>query len=234
MKIVTSYFRTPKTDVGSSLIEVIVASLIMSLIGLALVTVTVGAKPLAARFNSKSVALSSLTFAAKQIQLQPIQDTNCSASAKIQPYYFGTIPAKGGIGFVLSVVQDFKPVLASPATGYTYSVTPNLLPAGLSIDAATGVISGTPVSEGSFTYTIVATKGTSVSKQVVNISIISVVVKIDVASATTTTDFQSCATNSAGISTATAAYTTKQIIQEVVLSTTTDSTQTTRTIVKMG
>ncbi len=235
MKKFMSYLRAPNSEAGNSLIEVVVASMIMAIIGLALVTVTVGAKPLAERFNGKSIALSSLTFAAKQIQLQPIQDINCtgSVSDKIQPYYFGSNSTKGGKGFVVSIVKDFSPPLTS-GINYVYTATPSTLPAGLSLNSATGEITGTPTTESSTKFTIVATNGSNVSKQIINISVVTVVVKIDVASALTTTDFQSCATNSAGVSTSTSAYTKKQIIQEVVLSTTTDTTQTTRTIVKMG
>jgi len=235
MKTAMSYFRTPKSEAGSSLVEVIVASVIMAIIGLALVTVTVGAKPLAERFNQKSVSLSSLSFAAKQIQLQPITDTNCTGlvSDKVQPYYFGSNSAKGGIGFVINIVKDFRPALTTGAN-YVYTVTPATLPTGLSLNSATGEITGTPTAESSTNYTIVATNGTNVSKEIINISVITVVVKVDVASATNTTDFQGCSTNAAGISTATASYTKKQIVQEIVLSTTNDTTKTTRMIVKMG
>ena len=232
MKTAISYFRTPKSEAGSSLVEVIVASVIMAIIGLALVTVTVGAKPLAERFNEKSVSLSSLSFAAKQIQLQPITDTNCTSADKIQPYYFGSNSAKGGKGFVVSVIKDFLPALSG--SGYTYTTTPAQLPTGLSINPSTGDITGTPTTESSNNYTIVATKGSEVSKEVINISVISVTIKIDVASSATATDFQSCTSNATAISTATSSYTKKQIIQEVVLTTTNDTSQTTRMIVKLG
>lgn len=235
MKNLMSNLRTPKSEAGSSLVEVIVASMIMAIIGLALVTVTVGAKPLAERFNGKSIALSSLTFAAKQIQLQPIQDINCtgSVSDKVQPYYFGSNSTKGGKGFVVSIVKDFYPALTT-GLNYVYTATPATMPTGLSLNSATGEITGTPTTESSTKFTIVATSGLKVSKQIINISVITVVIKIDVASAVNTTDFKGCATNAAGVSTATAAYTEKQIIQQVVLTTTTDTTQTSRTIVKMG
>ncbi len=232
MKTLTSNLRTPKNDAGSSLIEVVVASVIMAMIGLALVTVTVGAKPLADRFNAKSVALSSLAFAAKQIQLQPIQATDCRSADKIQPYLFGSNAAKGGIGFVISIIKDFSPALVG--SGYTYTVTPSTLPTGLTLSPSTGEITGTPTKESSSNYTIVATKGDEISKEVINISVITVSVKINVSTDVTKTDFQSCATNAAGISAATAGYTKSQIIQEVVLSTSNDITKTTRLIVKLG
>lgn len=228
----TSYLRTPQSERGSSLLEVLIASLIMSLVGLALITVVVGAKPLAERFNAKSAALTSLTFAAKQIQLQPIADTNCTSN--VQPYYFGINSQKGGMGFVVAVNKNFSPTLPIPATGYTYAISPAALPTGLSMNQSTGLITGTPTTEGTSIYTVTASNGTSISKEIIYVTVISVAVKVDVASSTMSTDFQGCSTNAAGISTATAAYTKKQIIQEVVLTTTTNSTQTTRTIVKMG
>ena len=231
-KSLTSYLRTPQSERGSSLLEVLIASVIMSVVGLALITVVVGAKPLAERFNAKSAALTSLTFAAKQIQLQPISDTNCASN--VQPYYFGINSQKGGIGFVVAVNKSFTPPLPTPATGYTYTITPAALPTGLSMNPSTGLITGTPTTESTSIYTVIATNGSSISKEIIYITVISVAVKVDVATSTTATDFQTCSSNAAGISTATAAYSKKQIIQEVVLTTTTNSTQTTRTIVKMG
>ena len=232
IKTHSSNVLASKNDVGSSLIEVIVASVIMAMIGLALVTVTVGAKPLAARFNAKSVALSSLAFAAKQIQLQPIQATDCRSADKIQPYLFGSNGAKGQVGFVVSIIKDFSPALVG--NGYVYTVTPSELPTGLSLNPSTGEITGTPTTESSTNYTIVATKGDAISKEVINISVITVAVKINVSTDITKTDFQSCATNAAGISAATAGYTKSQLIQEVVLSTSNETNQTTRMIVKLG
>jgi hypothetical protein len=46
---------------------------------------------------------------------------------------------------------------------YTYSVSSGALPAGLSLNAATGLISGTPTSAAASTFTVTATDGTGVA-----------------------------------------------------------------------
>ncbi|MDQ3014078.1 MAG: Ig domain-containing protein, partial [Acidobacteriota bacterium] len=48
-------------------------------------------------------------------------------------------------------------VVASPLTGYTYSVSAGSLPSGVTLNPATGVISGTPTLIGSYNFTILAT-----------------------------------------------------------------------------
>src|SRR5207244_1733500 len=46
-----------------------------------------------------------------------------------------------------------------PAGVYTYSVTSGALPIGLSLNASTGVISGTPTQGGTYSFRITATSG---------------------------------------------------------------------------
>ena len=257
MKSLSSYLRTPQSERGSSLIEVVLAAVIMSILGLAIVMVTLGAKPLADRFNAKSVALDSLTFASNQIQQQankPIQcsfDTttakNVTHTAADQPYLFGNSEtANGRYGFIVAVLEDFSPVTNVGSTGFTYTISPSTLPAGLSMNS-TGVIVGTPISESSSNYVITATNEDSVLKEKINITVIKVVVMIDVslnapsgsALFAGSTSFQSCPENNSSTSNKELASSilasgSTQDIQLIELTTTSGTTITTRTIVKLG
>ncbi|MBI1762436.1 MAG: putative Ig domain-containing protein, partial [Acidobacteria bacterium] len=50
-------------------------------------------------------------------------------------------------------------VSASPAGSYSYAVSSGALPTGLTLNASTGAITGTPTTNGSFTFTIRASAG---------------------------------------------------------------------------
>ncbi|MBI1761758.1 MAG: putative Ig domain-containing protein, partial [Acidobacteria bacterium] len=50
-------------------------------------------------------------------------------------------------------------VSASPAGSYSYAVSAGALPTGLTLNAATGAITGTPSASGSFSFTITASAG---------------------------------------------------------------------------
>ena len=60
------------------------------------------------------------------------------------------------LGGTVNTVYN-QTVTASPAGSYTYAVTAGALPAGLSLNSATGAITGTPTTAGTTTFTITAT-----------------------------------------------------------------------------
>jgi hypothetical protein len=66
----------------------------------------------------------------------------------------------GSIGAVYS-----QTVTASPAGSYSFSVSSGALPPGLTLNAATGAITGTPAVSGSFNFTITASAGGCAASQ---------------------------------------------------------------------
>lgn len=83
--------------------------------------------------------------------------TNSLPAANIGVGYSATITASGGVA------------------PYTFAVTTGTLPAGLTLNSVTGVISGTPTSAGSFTITITVTDSAS------NIAMLDIKTTIEVA-----------------------------------------------------
>ena len=73
----------------------------------------------------------------------------------ISPVFTGTTTPGGTVG--TSYEYD---VTSTGSPSPTYTVTSGALPAGLTFDADTGSISGTPTATGSSTFTITATNGT--------------------------------------------------------------------------
>lgn len=168
-----------QSDAGDSLVEVIIAMMIMGLFGLALVGALISAQPMALAFNKTSAATTQLTLATDQIQLQPF--AACSSTTP-QPYVLTGVAStdSGQGGF--SVTTSALPVAIAPlaisttnttkvsfpyaatlaATGgtgpYTWTVSP-ALPSGLTLSSA-GNISGTPQTEIASNYLFTATSAT--------------------------------------------------------------------------
>ncbi len=75
--------------------------------------------------------------------------TNCPPAVTLSP---ASLP-NGAMGTAYS-----QTLSASPAGGnYMFTVASGSLPAGLTLNSATGVLSGTPTANGSFTFTVTAT-----------------------------------------------------------------------------
>lgn len=162
-------------DHGDSLLEVIISTVIMGIIGVLLVSSVAVARPFADKMSLVGQTVQNLNSLAESINLQPY--TPCS-QAHSEPYSFAQVTNKSisdqtvfGIANV-----DLPPVMVSTsgdphsynaqlvaagASGpVTWQVEP-LLPAGLSLDSNTGIISGTTSQPITATYDFTATSGNS-------------------------------------------------------------------------
>ena len=70
-----------------------------------------------------------------------------------------------------TVGASYNDLLTADTSGVTWSVNSGTFPAGLSLNASTGSITGTPTSAGSYTFTVKATSGTSSATQQLSITI---------------------------------------------------------------
>jgi hypothetical protein len=77
--------------------------------------------------------------------------TNCTITIAPRPLTVQCAPATTGS---LGSAYSSAAVTSGGTGGYTYSITAGALPAGLTLNPATGVISGTPTAYGTFSYTI--------------------------------------------------------------------------------
>lgn len=69
-------------------------------------------------------------------------------------------------------------VTASPAGTYSYAVTSGALPGGLTLNNATGALTGTPTASGTFNFTITASAGGCTGSQSYTVTIICPVITI--------------------------------------------------------
>jgi hypothetical protein len=88
------------------------------------------------------------------------------AAAPVAPAFTSPVAPNGVAGTAYS--HTFT---TSGTTPVTFAVTAGTLPAGLTLDAATGVLSGTPTTAGSETFTVTATNTAGVAVQVSTITI---------------------------------------------------------------
>jgi Tfp pilus assembly protein PilV len=164
-----------KNERGDSLLEVIISTVIMGIIGVLLVSSIAVARPFADKMSLVGQTVQNLNSLAESINLQPY--LSCSPQNS-QPYSVG-VPASAAqvttTAFAISTTE-LPPALVSTTTkhfGYsaqlstvnapgavTWQVEP-LLPAGLSLNPVTGVISGESSQAITATYDFTATSGTT-------------------------------------------------------------------------
>ena len=160
---------------GDSLLEVVISTVIMGIIGVLMVSSIAVAKPFANKMSLVGQTVQNLNSLAESINLQPF--TACDANNP-EPYSVA-IPAGNStpalVGFSITTEQlapimvstDFKtyPYLAQlnvqRASGsVTWSVAP-ALPAGISLNPNTGTISGSTTQPVTNIYTFTADDGST-------------------------------------------------------------------------
>lgn len=84
--------------------------------------------------------------------------TDCAGPGEVvtSPTITSTAPPSGQSGTPYT-----HTVTASGTRAATFTVTSGALPEGLTLDAATGVLSGVPTADGTFTVTVTASNGTA-------------------------------------------------------------------------
>jgi len=88
-----------------------------------------------------------------QLELIPVSIPSGTGPVNVAPVLnASTPPSTGVVGTVIS--YNFTTSIGTPAP--TYSITAGALPTGLTLNAATGLLSGTLTTVGSFTYTVAA------------------------------------------------------------------------------
>ena len=162
-------------DRGDSLLEVVISTVIMGIIGVLLVSSIAVARPFADKMSLVGQTVQNLNSLAESINLQPFEPCSTNNS---EPYSFAkpaSDPVTNSSTFGIANT-DLPPVMVSTATKLhpysaqlsvhgapgpvTWQVEP-LLPAGLSLDPNTGVISGTTTQPITATYDFTATSGGS-------------------------------------------------------------------------
>ena len=171
--------KNNNNELGDSLLEVIISTVIMGIIGVLLVSSVASARPFADKMSLVGQSVQNLNSLEESINLQPY--TACSP-ANTQPYAFAvpsSRPAPISSAFGIENI-DLPPAMVSTATKshpyfaqlvasnaagpVTWRVEP-LLPAGLTLDSKTGVISGTTPQPITAAYDFTATEAnTSVIK----------------------------------------------------------------------
>ena len=163
-------------DSGESLIEVVISAVVLSLIGLLLVTSVATAKPFADKMSLMGQGVSGLNTAAEAINIQSF--AHCTPGNN-EPYSLSvpTTPDSNTLtGFAITTTE-LPPVLVGSKNNYqaqlqiqnapgalTWNVEPPL-PTGISLNSSTGVISGKTDSPITSQYVFTATSGSAKATQ---------------------------------------------------------------------
>lgn len=102
--------------------------------------------------NASGSALASLSVAVTAASAAPVIQTTSLVAGRVGDAYT-------------------QPLVATGTAPITWAVTNGTLPAGLALDAATGVIAGTPQASGSRTFTLSATNGTGAATQTYTLTV---------------------------------------------------------------
>jgi type II secretory pathway pseudopilin PulG len=154
-------------DRGDSLLEVVISTVIMGIIGVLLVSSIASARPFADKMSLMGQTVQNLNSLSQSINLQTFAP--CSQKNP-QPYVFGQVPTSNSTsGNGLEILTTELPAVmvstSAKSSAYSYqlvagnvngilawSVEP-ALPAGLTLNPSTGVISGTTSQATTSQYT---------------------------------------------------------------------------------
>ena len=224
-------------DRGDSLVEVIIATVIMALLGSAIVGTIAMAQPLSERFNQTGIALTKLSTAAQQIQLATFKD--CTTTNNPYPFTDGVTPATPSTNLIANtdlplglVSTSYSAKLVGPSAWNNWSVVPTL-PAGLSLNSTNGKITGTPTEEvtKSYKFTVANSDSSQSVSKSINLSTITATVNVPNVSGTgasATTAWVACSALSPNDPLGLLSSTTQQIS----LTTTVGTLQKTLTVMK--
>ncbi len=134
---VTFVDQSTSTTLGTSSFSLGMATVTIS-------TLSVGSHTIQATYSGDSINLSSSSTVAQTVNPANLTVTSTpAATTQVGQAYSQTNVASNG------------------AAPYTYAISAGALPAGTSLNSATGTVSGTPTNAGSFSYTVKATDSTT-------------------------------------------------------------------------
>ena len=180
-------------DRGDSLLEVVISTVIMGIIGVLLISSIAVARPFADKMSTIGQTVQNLNTLAESINLQGF--TPCSSEIP-QPYGFGQLPASSGVvspTFAITTTE-LPPIMVS-TTGHvnnysaqlslvhapgtvTWSVEP-ALPIGINLNASTGLISGSSNQALTSEYVFTATSGSEKASKNLILTSASVLVQVN-------------------------------------------------------